>query len=152
MANTLLDDVEASAQWIAQALSSSGYKADFSPESFWEIDRFFDEQTQDGKAKPGGLLAESLGQRLFAMGSYLGEVVLRSAGGRWVAEDSGPESEMNVMVELGDGTQGWPVQRAMKRFQNGAEDGIAVWGLALGVPVGPEPERKQRGFWRGLFG
>ena len=37
------EDVKASAKWISQALQSSGYRADFSPESLWEIDRFFDE-------------------------------------------------------------------------------------------------------------
>lgn len=38
---TIVEDVDAGAKWIATALSSSGYKADFTPSSLWEIDRFF---------------------------------------------------------------------------------------------------------------
>jgi hypothetical protein len=56
--NTLIEDIEPSAEWIARALSSSGYRADFTPRSLWEIDRFFEEHSRDGASKPGGLLAE----------------------------------------------------------------------------------------------
>jgi hypothetical protein len=33
----------------------------------------------------------------------------------------------------------WPVQRVMKRFQNGAEDGVAPYAAALGIAIGPAP-------------
>ena len=44
----IVADAQASAEWIASALTSSGYIADFSPESIWEIERFFDEQSVPG--------------------------------------------------------------------------------------------------------
>jgi hypothetical protein len=47
---SLLEDIEASAEWMRRALSSSGYRADFSPASLGEIERFFDEQSRDGQA------------------------------------------------------------------------------------------------------
>ena len=150
--NTLLDDIEPSADWIAQALSSSGYRADFTPQSLWEIDRFFDEHSRDGAAKPGGLLAEARGQRLFAVGCYIGEVVLRTLGGEWVTDDADPEGEINIELQLPDGTRCWPVQRTMKRFKNGAEDGIAGWGSGLELEVGPQPERPRQGLWKRLLG
>lgn len=56
--DSVVEDAKKSLTWIAGALSSSGYVADFTPASLWEIDRFFDEQTQGGNAKPGGLLSE----------------------------------------------------------------------------------------------
>jgi hypothetical protein len=148
---TIKEDIQTSADWISRALSSSGYRADFTAESLWEIDRFFDEQSRDGAAKRGGLLSKSLGQRLFAVGSYMGEVLRRQVGGEWIGDDQDPEAEINVGLLLPDGSVCWPVQRAMKRFKNGAEDGIATWGSFAGLQVGPQPERRPVGFFRKLF-
>jgi hypothetical protein len=67
---TVIEDAARASAWIATALSSSGYIADFTPASLWQIDRFFDEQAQGGMAKPGGLLSQDLGSRLFAAGGW----------------------------------------------------------------------------------
>ena len=146
---TITEDVDAAAKWIATALSSSGYKADFTPTSLWEIDRFFDEHSQNGQAVPRGLLSEALGNRIFSIGSYVGEVIRKVKGGKWTGSDTDPEAEINVELELGDGCKCWPVQRAMKRFKNGPEDGIAVYGHGLGLDVGPRPtETKNKPWWK----
>jgi hypothetical protein len=63
---TIKEDIATASDWISRALQSSGYHADFSPQSLREIDRFFDEHSANGSPKPGGLLAESLGSRIFA--------------------------------------------------------------------------------------
>jgi hypothetical protein len=138
---SLVEDAGAAAEWIATALSSSGYRADFSPHSLWEVDRFFDEHSKRGKPRRRGLLAENLGQRLFAVGSYAGEVIRRDLGGEWRADEADPEGEVNIELHLPDGAVVWPVQRAMKRLSNGREDGIAAYGAALGLNVGPAPRR-----------
>jgi len=157
MAN-LREDIETGAKWIANALVSSGYRADFTPQSLWEIDRFFDEQTAHGEPKRGGLLSENLGQRIFSIGSYMGEVLRQHLGGTWKTDDGDPQGEVNIELYLADGTLCWPVQRAMKRLRNGDEDGIAVWGAALGLLVGARldppatPPNQQRGFFQRLFG
>jgi hypothetical protein len=52
----IVEDVVASAEWIATALTSSGYRADFAATSLWEIERFFAEQSRDGRAIPGGIV------------------------------------------------------------------------------------------------
>jgi hypothetical protein len=57
----IVRDVAAAAEWMAKALNSSGYRADFSITSLKELDRFFDEHSSDGKPKPGGLLSEATG-------------------------------------------------------------------------------------------
>jgi hypothetical protein len=77
------------------------------PQSLWEIDRLFDEHSQNGAARPGGLLSSGLGQRVFAVGSYVGEVVRRKLGGDWIGDDSDPEAEINVELQLPDGTRCW---------------------------------------------
>jgi hypothetical protein len=148
---TIKEDLAVGADWIARALQSSGYRADFAPESLWEIDRFFDEHSRDGAAKPWGLLAEDLGKRMFALGAYVGEVVRRQRGGEWRGDDADPEAELTVELHLPDGTSVWPVQRVMKRLQNGPEDGIAAWGHTLNLPVGPRPE-PPKSFWKRLLG
>jgi hypothetical protein len=128
---TVIEDAKEASSWIATALSSSGYAADFSPASLREIDRFFDDQAQGGVAKPGGLLSQHLGARLFAVGAYIGEVIRRERGGEWVAKEYDPEAELNIAVRLPDGSTFWPMQRALKRFKNGPEDGIAAYGAGI---------------------
>jgi len=140
------------ADWVSRALKSSGYRADFSPQSLWEVDRFFDENSRDGAAKPDGLLSKDLGSRIFSIGAYIGEVVRRKQGGEWIGDDNDPQAEIKVELHLPDDTRCWPVQRAMKRFRNGPEDGIAAWGNGAGLQVGPGPEPPARGFFRKLFG
>lgn len=144
---TIIEDIDEASKWIATALSKSGYKADFTPASLWDIDRFFDEHSKNGKVTPGGLLSEQLGSRLFAIGSYIGEVIRKKKSGRWVGNDSDPQGEINVELQLPDGTTCWPVQRVMKRLKNGSEDGIAVYGHGLGLDVGPKPREAKKTLW-----
>jgi hypothetical protein len=148
----IVQDIGVAADWIASALVSSGYKANFSAESLWEIDRFFDEHSAAGRAKPGGLLSEDLGSRIFAIGAYVGEVIRRSKGGEWKGDDADPQAEINVVLSLSGGAQCWPVQRVMKRFKNGSEDGIASYALGLGVEIGPRPEPPPRSFLKKFSG
>jgi hypothetical protein len=149
---TIKEDIKSASEWISGALQSSGYKADFTPQSLWEIDRFFDEHCFNGVPKAGGLLAESFGSRIFALGSYVGEVVRRNCGGEWSGDDSDEMVEVNVELRLRDGSVIWPIQRAIKRSKSGLEDGIAAYGLALGVAVGPRPDPPKKGFLKRLLG
>lgn len=137
----LLEDVHAAAEWIAEALKYSGYNADFSPASLWEVDRFFDEHSRNGDAVRGGLLSQDLGKRIFALGAYVGEVIRRDKGGEWHGDDNESMAEVNIELHVADGSIGWPVQRVMKRFKNGEEESIGVYGAGFGLDVGPRPER-----------
>jgi hypothetical protein len=143
----IIEDVRASAERIAVALTSSGYRADFSPASLWQVDRFFDEQAPGGQPRARGLLAAQLGARLFGMGSYVGEVIRRDIGGDWHGDDTDPAAEVNVALRLPDGSVIWPVQRVMKRFRDGAGESVAAYGSVLGLHVGapPPPRRWFRG-------
>jgi hypothetical protein len=145
----IVGDVHEAAEWVAAALTQSGYRADFTPPSLWEIERFFDTEAPGGRARRGGLLDKSVGLRVFAVGSYVGEVVRRNIGGTWSGDDDDPDAEINVALDLPDGSRIWPVQRAIKRFRNGPEDGIAGYGAVLGLAVGPWPAApRKRRWWR----
>ena len=124
--NSLLNDIGEMSEWVVKALNFSGYKADYSLESMKEIDRFFDEQNN-----PNGILNQNRGQILFALGSYVGETVIRLYGGKWITDDNDPQGEINIAVETNDGTTLWPVQRCMKRYSNGTEDSIYAYVYAL---------------------
>ena len=142
---SLIEDTKTSADWVGNALRSSGYKANFSMESLKEIDRFFDDQSHDGQPTPGGLLSEELGARMFAIGSYVGETIRRLYGGKWVANDNDPRGEVDIEFHLPDGTIMWPVQRVMKRFKNGRADGIHAYSIAAAErfsPVAEQPSAK----------
>ena len=124
---SLSADIQTGAEWISEALKSSGYDADFSLKSLKEIDRFFDEQNT-----PGGLLSADVGKRLFAIGAYIGEVLIKQYGGSWIVDDEDPQGEMNIAVELSNGSLVYPVQKAMKRYSSGAEEGIYDYAVILG--------------------
>jgi hypothetical protein len=134
----IVSDALSSADWIAKALSSSGYRANFSLKSLKEIDRFFDEQAPEGNPKPGGLLSQGLGARIFALGAYVGEVIRRRAKGEWLGDDGDPDAEINLALRLRGGEVILPVQRVMKRFKNGAndvlKDGLYAYGFAIAPP------------------
>ncbi len=123
---TLAADIPKAAGWLVRAMASSGYRLDGTVESFRELDRFFEEQR-----RPGGLLDGKVGDKLFAIGSYMGQVFCEELGGVWETDDADPQGEINVAVRLRDGTVVWPVQRAVKRYQNGSEDGLYAYGAVL---------------------
>ena len=131
---TLAEDIPVAAASIAKALDSSGYRADFSPGSIAEVERFFVEHTQDGRPLAGGLLSERLGQRLFSLGCYCGEVLRLQHGGAWETDDADPEGEINVALRLDGDVLCWPVQRMMKRLLS-SEDDLVAWAWAMK----PEP-------------
>lgn len=123
-AATLMEDIPRAETWLVENMNASGYALDGTMESFRELDRFFDEQS-----RPGGLLADGRpGSKLFAVGCYMGQVFVRQLGGVWETDDADPAGEVNIAVRLPDGSLVWPVQRAMKRLKNGAEDGLYDYG------------------------
>jgi hypothetical protein len=141
---SLIEDAATTSTWMAAALSQSGYEMDFTPASLWQVDFFFEDHAPGGVAKPGGFLSKNPGPRLFAIGAYIGEVIRRERGGKWAADENDPDGDINIAVHLVDGTILLPVQRALKRFANGSEEGIAAYGHAMDLIMGPRPERAPR--------
>ena len=129
--SNIAQDARSAAEWVASALSSSGYTMDFSIKSFKEIDRFFEEHAPHGEAKPGGLRSENFGNRMFSIGAYVGEVMCRRTGATWQGDDRDPDAEINIKVRFKRGQIIWPVQKVMKRFDRGPRDSIYDYGMAL---------------------
>lgn len=144
----MLDDLRIAADSVAHALQTSGYRADFTAASLWDLERFFSEHVAAGEPKPGGLLAVDTGKRVFALGSYLGEVIRRDLAGEWVVDESDEHPEMNVAIRFPDGTCTWPVQQVMRRIVNGRRADLIEYAAALGVELGPPPQGAKRRGWR----
>ena len=123
---TLSEDIHTACEWVVMALNSSGYKADYTIESMKEIDRFIDEQSGEN-----GIISRGRGKILFPLGCYVGETVIRLYGGKWYADDNDPQGEINASVELDNGTVIFPMQKVIKRYQNGSEDGIYAYVYVL---------------------
>lgn len=123
---TLMEDLITAKTWIAEALQSSGYTADFSFESLREVDRFFDDVVDDEAhtAKPGSVLEENTGMKLFSLGAYVGSTIIATCGGEWLTDDEDLQGEVNVAIKLPSGSIIWPVQKVMGRVMNGKEDAI----------------------------
>ncbi|MFF5227459.1 hypothetical protein [Dactylosporangium sp. NPDC000521] len=66
------NDVRAGADWTAAALTAAGYRADFSPSSLWEVERFLSTEAPDGRPRPRGLLGKDLDTRVAMVGGYVG--------------------------------------------------------------------------------
>ncbi|MBQ3162692.1 MAG: hypothetical protein IJC04_11280 [Oscillospiraceae bacterium] len=124
---TLEDDIHSACAWIVTALNTSGYNADYTLESMKEIDRFFDEQSGAG----GIITPERRGNIIFSIAAYIGETVIKLYGGKWITDDNDPMGEVNIAVQLDNGTIIFPAQRAMKRYQNGNEDSIYAYVYVL---------------------
>ncbi|XMB86014.1 hypothetical protein RJG79_11520 [Mycoplasmatota bacterium WC44] len=124
-------DILKSHKWIMQTLNTSGYKVDYTVESFKEIDRFFEENVINGQPVSGGLLATDTGSRLFALGAFIGETIIRVCGGDWILIDRDKYGEINITVKLDNGTILFPVKRCIKRFKNGSQDGIYIYGYLI---------------------
>ena len=121
----LVDDLELASKWVAKALNSSNYQADYSVESLKEIDRFFKEEN-----KPGGILSKNVGQILFSLGAYVGDVFIKEFGGKWVTYD-GKDAEINVQVVLDNGISFLPVVSCMKVYQDSEESNLYTLYLAI---------------------
>jgi len=126
---TLLQDIKTQSDWIVKAFAADKLKLDHTIRSFIEIDKFFNKHSKDGKAIKGGRLSQNLGAIIFSLGAYVGQTIIENVPGAvWQTDDDDHQGEMTASVQLPDGTIIFPMQRIMKRFQNGSEDSVYVYG------------------------
>jgi len=122
---SLKKDIKKSANWLVKAFGALDKELDFSVKSVEHIETVLTEQFEDGQPKPDGLFADGLGGKLFAISSYIGEVVIRNTKAtKWVTDDNDPQGEVNIKLVSANGTEMFPAHRVMKRLQNGEEDNV----------------------------
>jgi hypothetical protein len=129
---TLSEDIKTQSAWLSKAFASDKIKLDYTVHSLIELDKFFNRHSKEGKAVSGGRLSNNLGGIIFSLGSYVGETIVRTIPGTvWVVNDSDPQGEINVSLRFPDETTIWPMQKVMKRFQNGSDDSLYIYGHTL---------------------
>jgi hypothetical protein len=112
-----------------------GLTLDYSPASLEQLDAIVDDLRRDQRF-------EALQTLLFSMGCYVGEVLVRHAGGRWrVTQDPGASKVASspIAVEMPDGRGCNPVGRVYRRFQKGRDDSLPGFFQAM---AGAPPDRK----------
>ena len=88
---TLMEEIPKAEAWLKENMERFGQPLDGTHESFAVLDVFFEEQ-----CKPGGLLAGKvryMKNQLFAVGAYVGQVLVNELGGTWVTDDKAREGE-----------------------------------------------------------
>jgi hypothetical protein len=98
-----------------------GVVLDYGVPSLRQLDGVIDDLRRDQRF-------ETLQPLLFAMGCYVGEVMVRHAGASWCTTAEmgmGEVASSPIVVRVADGRGCNPVGRVYKRFQNGAGDSLA---------------------------
>jgi hypothetical protein len=124
--STLKEDITSQSDWTVKAFAADGLKLDYSIGSLMEIDRFFLMNLQNGSPKKGGRLSKKgAGQILFSIAAYIGEVIIKNIPeAKWITDDNDPQGEINISIKLPNGSEIFPVQKVVKRFQVGSEESI----------------------------
>jgi hypothetical protein len=138
--------IKTQADEISRELKARQYIADFSPESLWEIERFFKKH----RDTPGDMLhawpdndeeKRQREKRIFSLGAYIGEVVRRNLY-EWNCDDPRtcylclPDARSPLFpMEL--------IDEQIKEFKEGS---IAEWGKMAGLEVGECPKLPQAKF------
>lgn len=122
---SLKKDIKKSADWLITAFKEIDKKLDYSVKSVEHIETVLSEQFEEGQPKANGLFAKGLGAKLFAISSYIGEVIIKNTKAtKWITDDHDPQGEINIKLLSANGTSMFPAHRVMKRIQNGEEDNV----------------------------
>lgn len=98
---------------VAAARNVDAIELDYSVTSLEAVDRIL-ARFHDQRLTP-----DQIGETVFAVGAYVGEVIVRTAKGRWVDPlEPHPLGGGWPMIELPSGTVVNPVGKAFRRVEN----------------------------------
>jgi hypothetical protein len=113
---------------VEAAWEESGIDLDYSPASLELVDGQIEALREEG------LTGEDVAEALFVMGCYLGQVMARALGGRWVATARSPLADVSPwpMVVVLPGGSAWdPIGKVYKRLELGDSEYLpAFFALA----------------------
>ncbi|MGW7411503.1 hypothetical protein [Streptomyces sp. NPDC054863] len=102
---------------------------DFSVKSLRIVDFLIDE-LRNGE---GGTDQADLGRNLFGLGAYVGEVLVRNAGSKWVdlGEPERDYFQQRVGMRMADGMLRSPLSKVANRYEVGPEESLELYYLTL---------------------
>src|SRR5690242_15429273 len=103
---------------------------DYSVESLRVLDRLIEQFRADGTT------SEQIGETLYAFGCYVGEVVVRNAGGRWVDSSHMPLAGPGgfPLVQHGEQSVCNPIGKVFKRLEEGSEHDLPYFYRVVTAP------------------
>lgn len=115
------------ASLVATVRERSGLGLDYSPGSLALVDRMID------GLRRGRPQAAALASTLLSVGAYAGEVLVRTAGAAWVEFDTGQRAIFGQPfgIRTPDGRLWNPLGKAVKRYENGPQDSLRLFCLAV---------------------
>jgi hypothetical protein len=120
-------------QFVAMVQRATGTRLGYDPRSLVSVDEIVDD------IRATGLSEEDASGMIYAVGCYVGEVLVRHAGGSWrMTSDLGLAASCGwpIVVVLPDGTGCNPIGKAFRRFRNGAAESLAFfWYSTENQPV-----------------
>jgi len=121
-----------------KTLQDLGTHLDYSPQSIFRIDEVID------NLRLGGHTPSTVGDTVFALGCYAGEILVRHGVGAWRNAGAAVSVMTSpVVIELhADGSICNPVGKAFKRLVNGAEDSVAQFVLFFLQKYAIKPKNK----------
>jgi hypothetical protein len=139
VSDDLSADMQRKAEAIVAAAAANREELDFSLESLVTLDamldRLFGRRWSIGRS--GRLDTKQFTPMIEPIGAYVGETLRRNVGGEWGFHD-----EHGPGLELPSGMWTFPLAKADKRFHNGHEDSLALYGgvmASMGAAGEPPP-------------
>ena len=140
---------EAAAEAVQSSRDKLGIELDYSIESLETLDRLLNDLHASGRK------SRDLGGAVILFGCYLGEVLIRKLGGKWVrAEDAGYTAATGfpIVLWLSEDLSCNPLGKVAKRIDNGSEDNLPFFFKALsGDPLGRRSDDRSRSLGRRAF-
>jgi hypothetical protein len=116
---------------IELAWEEFGLELDYSPGSLETVDAQIDTMREDG------LTGEDAAEALFVLGCYVGEVMARALGGRWVPTARSPLAGISpwpMVVVVAQGSAWDPIGKVYKRLELGDSEYVpAFFAAAAGA-------------------
>jgi hypothetical protein len=106
---------------VKATLNISGVELDYSRDSLSRVDAVLENLRSDGPP------VDQVRETLFGFGCYVGEVMVRHAGGRWDVPQSIEEKNFlgwPLLVRFADGRSANPIHKVMRRYEVGEEHSI----------------------------
>jgi hypothetical protein len=134
--------------FVNAAKNITGQVLDYSPSSVGIVDSIIESMRNQGAP------IHKMQDTFFSMGCYIGEVFVKNGHARWVLTKSTPIknfSSSEIMLQLSPTSYCNPIDKVLKRVENGAEDSLVHFYeifSAKSAPISP-----QKTSWLGkLFG
>src|SRR4051812_12703106 len=119
---------EAAAEAVQSSREKLGIELDYSIESLETLDRILNEVHVSGRK------SQEMGGAVLVFGCYLGEVILRKLGGKWLrAEDAGYAAVTGfpIVLRLSEDLSCNPLGKVAKRIDNGSGDNLPFFFRTL---------------------